>query len=110
MRVINSRLVSNPSPSSKTKTKFNRQKPSNKIDPLDLHFYKLANRIPHTYEKSIYCRGKEYMHVINSHLVSNPWPSSKTKYKFNRQKPSSKIDPLAVHFYELANRIPQTHE
>jgi len=50
------------------------------------------------------------MQVINSGLVSNPWPSSTTKNKFKRQKPSNKMDPSNLHFYELAYRIPQPNE
>jgi len=49
------------------------------------------------------------MQVINSRLVSNPWPSRRTKNKYNRQKPSNEMDPLNMDFFELTNRIPQTH-
>jgi len=105
MQVINTPLVSNPWPSSRTKNKFNRPKPSKKMDPSDLHFYELASRIPQTYGLTLYWKGKKYMQVINTPLVSNAWPSSRTNTIFNRQKPSNKMDPLDLHFYELANRI-----
>jgi len=50
------------------------------------------------------------MQVINSALVSNPWQNSRTKNEFNRQKPSNKMDASDLHFYELANWIPQSQE
>jgi len=72
MQVINTPLVSSPWTSSRTKNKFNRQKPSNKMDPSDVRFYELANRIPQTHENSLYWKGKKYMQIIKTSRVSNP--------------------------------------
>jgi len=49
------------------------------------------------------------MQVINSRLVSNPWPSSRTENNLNRQKPSNKLVP-SLHFYEFEYTTSQTHE
>jgi len=49
------------------------------------------------------------MQVINSPLMSNPYPSSNNTYFFNSHEPSKKMD-LFLYFYELPNLIPQTHE
>jgi len=50
------------------------------------------------------------MQVKDSPLVSSPWQISRSKNRFNRQKPSNKMEPSDLHFYKLTNRIPQTHE
>jgi len=44
--------MSNPYPRNRTKTEFNRKKPSQKMKPF-LYFYEFAKRTPLTHEKNV---------------------------------------------------------
>jgi len=73
-----------------------------------LYFYGLGNWIRQTHEKILKSKGKKHIQSLNSPLVSNSSPSSRTEGKFNRKKPSQQMK-LFLYFYGLANWICQTH-
>jgi len=55
-----------------------------------LYFYGLGKQLPEFMDKICSEKEKKYVQVIYSHLVSYPWPSSKTK-RYSIEKSHPKI-------------------
>jgi len=80
---------------------------SQKMDP-SLHFYKHPNKIVEIHGEKVYQKGKKYVQVIDSTVMSNPWRNSGNKKRIIYELLFQKMDP-SLHFSELPNTTPQTH-